>query len=148
MIDSDCQSETKIHRIRQQVNVNESDFSCRRAKLISKIKDKEICHNKNRNIIPSVVQQIFSYLSKPTKSKATALRIFALLEKPISCPVSIQRYFYFVRQIKDKLNHYLNQKSLKVLCGTQHIDLSLFSEAEQNFYLRMARVAAKHFVDN
>jgi hypothetical protein len=36
----------------------------------------KICQNKNRNIIPSVVQQIFSYLSKPNKSKQLVSKIF------------------------------------------------------------------------
>lgn len=108
----------------------------------------KITQNRNRNIIPSVVQQIFSYLSKPNKSKTIASKVFALLDLPRGQDFSVKRYFYFIKQIKQKLNHYLNVNSLCVLSTIQAHCLQLIPEEEQMFYLNIARRVAKHFVEN
>ena len=106
----------------------ESSFICKKNKKISKkTKCKRGPQNKNRNITPSLVQQIFSFLSKPNKSMAVCQRVFNSLAKPDGCELSPSRYYYFIKQIKEKLNHYVNEKSLSVLCQVQEIGIGLFS---------------------
>ena len=115
--------------------------------ISKKKKSKKGCQNKNRNIIPNIIQQIFSFLSKPTKSKPICQRIFDHLPKPESNEVSIQRYYYFIKQVKERLNHYVNEKSLVALCKVQEIGIDLFNFEEQMFYLKLARILAKHFIE-
>ena len=119
-----------------------------RKKLEFQNKILKITQNRNRNIIPSVVQQIFSYLSKPNKSKDTVLRVFSLLDDLKTEQATVRRYFYFIKQIKEKLNHYLNVNSLFILSSVQEGCLELVPEEEQLFYLNIARRVSKHFVEN
>lgn len=49
--------------------------------------------------------------------------------------------------MKEKLNHYVNEKSLMALCKVQEIGIGLFSFEEQMFYLKLARILAKHFIE-
>ena len=49
--------------------------------------------------------------------------------------------------MKDKLNHYVNEKSLSVLCQLQEIGIGLYGREEQLFYLSLGRVLAKHFME-
>lgn len=42
----------------------------------------------------------------------------------------------------------MNEKSLTILCQQQEIGIGLFSSEEQEFYLRLGRILAKHFLDH
>ena len=46
------------------------------------------------------------------------------------------------------MNHYVNEKSLVALCQCQEIGIGLFSKEEQMFYLKLARILAKHFMEH
>lgn len=62
--------------------------------------------------------------------------------------MTVQKYYSFIKEVKQKLNHYVNEKSLSVLCQYQEIGINLFQEEEQAFYLKLARILAKYFLTN
>jgi hypothetical protein len=50
--------------------------------------------------------------------------------------------------VKERLNHYVNEKSLCALAQLQEIGIGLYDEQEQLFYLKLARILARHFMEN
>lgn len=63
--------------------------------------------NENRNIVPNLINQMISYLLKPSKSTRLVQRLFSILPHPSIC--SAHRYFQYVKKIRESITHYVNE---------------------------------------
>lgn len=63
--------------------------------------------NENRNIVPNLINQMISYLLKPSKSTRLVQRLFSTLPHPSIC--SVARYFQYVKKIRESITHYVNE---------------------------------------
>lgn len=63
--------------------------------------------NENRNIVPNLINQMISYLLKPSKSSRLVQRLFSILPRPSIC--SVARYFQYVKKIRESVTHYVNE---------------------------------------
>lgn len=63
--------------------------------------------NENRNIVPNLINQMISYLLKPSKSARLVQRLFSILPHHSVCSVS--RYFQYVKKIRESITHYVNE---------------------------------------
>ena len=77
-----------------------------------------------------MVQQIFSFLSKQNKSRSVCQDIFRALSPSGKSSFDIPRYYYFIKLIKDRQNHYVNEKTLTILSQKQDVGEGLFSKEE------------------
>lgn len=91
-----------------------SEYGERSLPVRQPLRRKCSSQNQNRNIIPNIIQQIFSYLSKAKKSRNMCERVFSHLQSPAGVVCTIQRFYSFHRLIKDNMNHYVNQGTLNI----------------------------------
>lgn len=84
--------------------------------------------NENRNVMPNLVHQIFSFLFKPKKSLPIVRTLF---EGSTLEGVSVDRFYLYQALIKESMNHYVNHTSLSILQKLADPTTSVFSSVEQ-----------------
>ena len=56
------------------------------------------------------------------------------------------RYFQYQKLLKNKLGHYANEKSLKLVTELYELKCENWSEEEQRYYNKISRVLIRHFL--
>lgn len=59
---------------------------------------------------------------------------------------TFSRFYLYQARVKEAMNHYVNQSSLSVFCQYADPDFAVYSKEEQDFYLKVSRVVARHFL--
>ena len=57
-----------------------------------------------------------------------------------------KRYFQYQKLLKNKLGHYANEKSLKLVTELYELKCENWSEEEQRYYNKISRVLIRHFL--
>lgn len=83
--------------------------------------------NENRNVIPNEINQIISFLQKQTKSGAILERLWKKYPAP-DASYSLGRFYLYQRMLKERVGHYSNEASLKLLSGLYEPDCRVWSE--------------------
>lgn len=100
--------------------------------------------NENRNILPNEINQIFSFIQKPAKSGALLNRL--LQKYPHPEHYSPKRYYQYQMLLKNRLGHYANEKSLKLVTELYEPKCESWPEEEQRYYNKISRVLIRHFL--
>lgn len=56
------------------------------------------------------------------------------------------RFYLYQARVKESMNHYVNTSSLSIFSKYADPDFSVYSEAEQDYYLTISRTVARHFL--
>lgn len=121
-----------------------SDFNPKRDRDLKKKKKSKAKENENRNVIPNLVHQIFSFIFKGKKSNRVVQEAFQALQSPAGA--SISRFYLYQARVKEAMNHYVNQSSLSIFSKYADPDFAVYSQAEQDYYLKVSRAVARHFL--
>jgi hypothetical protein len=100
--------------------------------------------NENRNIIPNEINQIFSFIQKCNKSGYLLDRL--LLRLPHAPQFSAKRYYLYQRLLRNKLSHYTNENSLRIVNELYEPKCESWPEQEQRFYNKLSRILIRHFL--
>lgn len=60
---------------------------------------------------------------------------------------SISRYYLYQKTIKDKVSYYLKENELQILSEIQNPSSEIYPLDEQEFYMKVSRILAYHFVN-
>lgn len=102
--------------------------------------------NQNRNIIPNIMNQLMSFLLKPIKSSKVVTRTFQHLSHPEKW--TVKKYFQYLKIIKEKISHYLNQENLLSFFHIQDPHSEVYNIEQQQFYMKISRIIIYHFLTN
>ena len=81
--------------------------------------------NENRNIIPNIMNQLISFLSKPFKSKNIVGKMFS---KRLPNPSwNTKRFYHYIKLIKENFSHYLDEEDLKTFFAIQFPHSEIYS---------------------
>lgn len=106
---------------------------------------KKYQSNENRNILPNSINQTLSFLRNPGKSGALVQRMF-LKYPPHSPDYSATRYYQYQDLIRNKLGHYTNERSLRLIDQLYDPKCENWTEEEQCYYNKISRVLIRHFL--
>ena len=72
--------------------------------------------NENRNVIPNIVHKVFSFMLKNIRSgkmvESTMARLLSQSSQTNLNKCSVERYYLYLKSIKNKINNYVNEDSL------------------------------------
>jgi hypothetical protein len=72
--------------------------------------------NSKRNIIPNEIHQILSIILKKNRSADMVEKLLSKYSAKIcSTQLSVQRFYLYQSLLKEKINHYANEESLRYL---------------------------------
>ena len=82
------------------------------------------------------------------QKKRSAVHVSKLLNKEgIEC-CSLKGFYGYLSLIKEKINHYVNSDVLFLFTQHQDPDCYIYSEQEQETYLKMSRILIRYFFMN
>jgi hypothetical protein len=102
--------------------------------------------NENRNIVPNILNQVLSFLLKPSKSGALLRRILARTAHPGEC--SSGRFYQYSRKIRESITHFVNEAIFLRFLEIHEPNCELYSLEEQLFYMGVCRTLALTFLRN
>ena len=94
--------------------------------------------------MPNEVNQIFSFVQKQNKSGYLTERLFK--KYPSRPEFTIKRFYHYQSLLKNRLGHYSNERSLKVVTELYDPKCSTWSEQEQRYYNKICRILIYHFL--
>jgi len=95
-------------------------------------------------VVPNEINQIFSFIQKAAKSGPLLEKLF--LKFPHSAAFTPKRYYQYQMLLKNKLGHYANEKSLKLVTELYEPKCENWPEEEQRYYNKISRVLIRHFL--
>ena len=98
----------------------------------------------NRNIIPNVIRLIISFIQKKGKSERIVKNLLEKWESPSVC--SLKRFYLYQNMVKNKLNSYVNEETIRLLVQPHDDLMDIYEESEQRFYNKITRVLINYFI--
>ena len=94
--------------------------------------------------MPNEINQIFSFVQKQTKSGYLVEQLFRKYAHPEE--YTTKRFYHYQALLKNRLGHYSNEKSLKVVTELYDSKCETWKEQEQRFYNKICRILIHHFL--
>ena len=98
----------------------------------------------NRNIIPNVIRLIISFIQKKGKSERIVKNLLEKWSIPSRC--TLKRFYLYQNMVKNKLNSYVNEETIRFLVRTHDDLIDIYDEAEQKVYNKITRVLINYFI--
>jgi hypothetical protein len=70
--------------------------------------------NENRNVVPNEINQIISFIQKPSKSGRLVERLLAKFPAEGE-GYSLRRFYLYQALLREKVGHYTNERSLRLI---------------------------------
>lgn len=95
-------------------------------------------------MIPNEINQVFSFVQKISKSGYLTSKLFEKYDHPEE--FTIRRFYLYQSLLKNRLGHYSNEKSLRIVNELYDPKCENWSEQEQRFYNKICRILIHHFL--
>ena len=119
------------NKTRKSKTVKDCDYKPNRPE--KRIIRKRIHENANRNILPNELHQIASFLMKSNKSGHLLNRIMKR-NPPPNPQFKASRFYLYQTGLKEAMNKYGSQQSLKVVAGELEPECCIWEKEEQLYY--------------
>ena len=96
--------------------------------------------------MPNIVNQMISYVLKKNKSGKVVKRMFGTLPRQPNW--TEKRFYYYMKRIKEAKTHYLDENNLSRFFEIQEPSCEIYPLEEQQFYMKVCRIAVLNFLDN
>jgi hypothetical protein len=96
--------------------------------------------------VPNILNQVLSYLLKPSKSGAMLQVLLTRLPHSPDC--SAGRFYQYARKIRDSITHFVNEAVFLRFLEIHEPNCELYSLGEQLFYMQACRTLVLAFLRN
>jgi hypothetical protein len=87
---------------------------------------------------------VFSFVQKQNKSGYLTTRLFQKYDHPEQ--FTVKRFYFYQSLLRNRLGHYSNERSLKIVNELYDPKCENWSEQEQRFYNKICRILIHHFL--
>lgn len=96
--------------------------------------------------MPNLVNQMMSFLLKKNKSQKLINRLFNFYPHSSACTPN--KFYLYMKKIKDSISHYVNESVIQYFFQVHEPKCEIYLEEEQQFYMKLCRIAIVTFLTN
>lgn len=96
--------------------------------------------------MPNLINQILSFLIKKNKSQTLISKLFS--REPHSEEHTLNKFYQYMKRIRESIAHYVDENVILQFFQIHDPRCDIYEEAEQEFYMRVCRMAISFYLNH